>query len=268
MSPTCAKSPKSNPMRNKPLLLALSLGVLLGASLPASAADGKRSNSKGSQLEAPVAGAVTVSDYEFNTFVFPDVIKRIFFPAGSPVVGKPVYLAENTQVMLQFTKGNDKPIQMVAELEGGDVVTMRVVPKPVAGVTHAVNGARPRSAAAAAKKASVAGDTPQSAAPRGEDIELLKQMMARNEPPSGFDPVKLPRPTKFDKFTVVPLAGWSDGASKRVLVFSLVALPGQTAVVAPPQFYRPGITAVMLNGDVVDAESSPQLFVVEELRDE
>ncbi len=266
MSPTCAKSLKSNPMRNKPILMALSLGLLLGVSLPASA-EGKRATSKGSQLEAPVSGAVTVSDYEFNTFVFPDVIKRIFFPAGSPVVGKPVYLAENTQVMLQFAKGNDKPIQMVAELESGDVVTMRVVPKPVAGVTHAINGARPRTAALAARKAA-AGDAPQSAAPRGEDIELLKQMMARNEPPSGFDPVKLPRPTKFDKFTVVPLAGWSDGSAKRILVFSLVALPGQTAVVAPPQFYRPGITAVMLNGDVVDAESSPQLFVVEELRDE
>jgi hypothetical protein len=38
--------------------------------------------------------------------------------------------------------------------------------------------------------------------------------------------------------------------------------------VANPQFYRPGITAVLLDGDVVDARNSPQLFIVEELNDE
>ena len=266
MLPTFVKNLKClNPMRTKPLILAMCVGLAMCASVPASA-QAKRS-AKSASLEAPIAGTVTVSDFEFNTFVFPDVIKRIFFPAGSPVVGKPVYLAENTQVMLQFTKGIDKPVQMVAELEGGDVVTMRVVPRAVPGITHSVNGAKPKTALSAAKKTQT-GEAAQSAAPRGEDMEMLKQMMAHNEPPSGYDPIKLPRPTRFDKFTVVPLAGWSDGASKRVIVFSLVAVPGQTAVVAPPQFYRPGITAVMLDGDVVDGQSSPQLFVVEELRDE
>lgn len=256
MSQTFAKRLTSN------LVLCSLLAVAAGFAAQDVHAQSKRQ--KGS-IEAPVPGAVTVSDYEFNTFVFPDAIKRIFFPAGSPVVGKPVYLAENTQVMLQFAKGNDKPVQMVAELENGQVVTLRVVTRAVPGVTHAVNGARVRTAAAPRQPAS---EQAQAAAPRGEDIELLKQLTSKGEPPSGFDPVSLPRPTRFDKFSVVPLAGWSDGAGKRILVFSLVAVPGQTAVVAPPQFYRPGITAVMLDGDVVDAQNSPQLFVVEELNDE
>jgi hypothetical protein len=52
------------------------------------------------------------------------------------------------------------------------------------------------------------------------------------------------------------------------MIFSLVSVPGQTAVVAPPQFYREGITAVMIDGDVVDSNSSPNLYVVEELHDE
>jgi hypothetical protein len=47
--------------------------------------------------------------------------------------------------------------------------------------------------------------------------------------------------------------------------FSLVAVPGKTAVVSNPQFYRPGISAVLLTGDHVDEESNPQLFVVEEV---
>lgn len=260
MSLTCAK--KLTP--SKALALALCAALGFSAALAQAAPKAKTT---GQQIQPPVAGAVTVSDHEFNTFAFPAAIKRIFFPAGSPVVGKPIYLADNTQVMLQFAKGQDKPIQMVAELEGGAVLSLRLAPRAVPGVTHAVNGARLRSAASSDSRV-VSGAGPSGMpAPKGEDIELLKSIASRGEPPAGFDAVKLPTPTRFDKFTVVPLSGWSDG-SKRVLVFSLVAAAGQTAVVAPPQFYRPGITAVMIDGDVVDANTSPQLFVVEELNDE
>lgn len=265
MYPTCIKKR----MKNN-LLTAALIAVVGLTSTTASAAVKvkKHATSKGTQIEAPVSGAVTVSDYEFNTFAFPASIKRIFFPAGSPVVGKPIYLADNTQVMLQFTKGQDKPIQLVAELENGQVVSMRLAPRSVPGVTHAVNGARVRSGAMAGaeRSSAITGQTGMPA-PKGEDIELLKKVASSGEPPQGFDAVKLPRPTRFDKFSVVPLSGWSDG-TRRVLVFSLVAAAGQTAVVSPPQFYRPGITAVMVDGDVVDAANSPQLYVVEELQDE
>jgi len=264
MSQTCTKT------RAPSKALALALCATLGFGVASAQAATKTRAAKpasGQQLEAPVAGVVTVSDYEFNTFAFSNPIKRIFFPAGSPVVGKPIYLADNMQVMLQFAKGTDKPVQMVAELESGSVESLRVLPRAVPGVTHAVNGARLRPSGAAASRV-VAGAGPvQMPAPKGEDIELLKLVATRGEAPSGFDPIKLPQPTRFDKFTVVPLSGWSDGG-RRVLVFSLVAATGQTAVVSPPQFYRPGITAVMVDGDVVDGNTSPQLYVVEELQDE
>jgi hypothetical protein len=48
-------------------------------------------------------------------------------------------------------------------------------------------------------------------------------------------------------------------------VFSLAAAPGQTAVVSPRQFYRPGVLAVTLDSDVVDANTSPSLYIVEEV---
>lgn len=265
MSQTCTKTRAPSKALALALCAALGFGV---ATAQAATKPRAEKPASGQQLEAPVAGAVTVSDYEFNTFAFSTAIKRIFFPAGSPVVGKPIYLADNTQVMLQFAKGTGKPVQMVAELDNGSVQTLRILPRAIPGVTHAVNGARMRSAAAASASGDrVIGGTAQMPAPKGEDIELLKSVAARGEAPSGFDPVKLPAPTRFDKFTVVPLSGWSDGA-RRVLIFSLVAANGQTAVVSPPQFYRPGITAVMVDGDVVDANTSPQLYVVEELQDE
>lgn len=259
MFPTFAKRAD---MTARPLTIVVG-AALLACSMAAGAAPAK-SKKAPVELEAPVPGAVTVSDFEFNTFVFPDAVKRILFPAGSPVVGKPIYLAENTQVMLQFAKGQDKPVQLVAELEGGQTVTMRVVPKPVPGVTHSVNGAAMRGAPVRKPTGSAAA----AAAPRGDDIELLKAVVTNNEPPPGFDAISLPAPTRFDKFSVIPLSGWADGSGKRILVFSLVAAPGQTAVVTPPQFYRPGITAVMVDGDVVDAENSPMLFVIEEMNDE
>jgi hypothetical protein len=49
------------------------------------------------------------------------------------------------------------------------------------------------------------------------------------------------------------------------MVFSLVAVTGQTAIVSPPQFYRTGITAALIDGDVVDATHSPTLYIVEEV---
>lgn len=217
------------------------------------------------KFQAPRAGELTVSDRDFNRFIFPTPVTQLVFPAGVSLLGKPVYLAGSTQVLIQFIRGVDKPVQMVVELEGGQVHTLTLNPRPVDGATHRVDGARERSASST--RAAKSDTAPSSAAPRGEDIEMLKRVV-QGEIPQGFDSIKLPKPTRFDKFTVVPLAGWSDGNSKRVMVFSLVAVPGQTAVVSPPQFYRAGINAVLVDGDVVDANNSPNLYVVEETQDE
>lgn len=213
------------------------------------------------KFAAPLPGEVTVSDRDLNRFVFGTAITNLVFPPNAPVVGKPTYLANNTQVLVQLRRGDDKPVQMLVELDNERVVTLYLKPRPGNGVVYRHEGARDSGTAAASRSAG--GD----AAPRGEDIELLKRMVA-GDVPGEFEPIALPRPTRFDKFTVVPLAGWSDG-NRRVLSFSLVAVPGKTAVVASPQFYRQGITAVMLTGDHVDESTNPQLYVVEEVtRDE
>jgi len=264
MCPTFAKRLTS--MRKNKSLLAVAAVMTLMAGSAMAEPKATSAAPKGQVLEAPIPGVVTVSDYELNTFAFPGPIKRVYFPAQSPVLGTPIYLADNSQVMLQFAKGTDKPVQMVTELVDGQVVQLRVQPRAVPGVVHSVNGARAKARPAAAA-ASGALDAAAATAPRGEDIELLKQLVATQEAPQGFEPVALPGLTRFDKFSVVPLSSWSDG-SKRVMVFSLVGVPGQASVVSPPQFYRPGITAVMVDGDVVDETNSPQLFVVEEMGDE
>lgn len=264
MLPTCAKKL----MQSKPLAVALLAlaGVAFTGSATAAGPKAPAAQKK-TTIELPEPGVVTVSDYEFNTFVFNEPAKRVIFPAGTPVNGEPITLAGGTQVLLQFAKGADRPMQMVVELESGRVEKLRVIPKAVAGITYPVNGARLNKGAGRGGDVVPGAPGATDNSSRGADIELLKHLVTNGQPPDGFEPVALPNPTRFDKFAVVPLAGWSDG-ERRIVVFSLVAAAGQTAVVSPNQFYRDGISAVLLDGDTVDADNNPQLFVVEELNDE
>jgi hypothetical protein len=245
-------------------LAALALSVSVSYAQKSAPKDAAKSKAP-AELVAPAGGAMTVSDKELNTFVFPDTVKRILFPAGSPVVGEPIYLAHGTQVMLQFAKSDDS-IQMIAELQDGTVHTLRVLPRPVQGMAHSISGAKARKPVPSRMEGSGAA-APSVGDVRAADIDLLKKVVM-GEIPEDFSSVELPKPTRFDKFTVIPMYGWSDGATRRAYVFSLVANPGQVALVAAPQFYRPGITAVMLDGDVVDENNRPLLYVLEEVNDE
>jgi hypothetical protein len=214
-------------------------------------------------FKAPLPGEVEVSDRDYNHFIFPSPITQLVFPPNSPIVGKPVYLNGNTQALIEVQRGADKPIQMIVETETGRVTKLYLKPRPISGITYRVDGAReagqsPKTAANPAAEAGAGAGAPHAA-----DIELLKRAV-QGDVPAEFEAIALPRPTRFDRFTVVPLAGWSNG-DRRIMHFSLVAAPGKTAVVSDPQFYRPGITAVLLTGDHVDEESTPQLFVVEEV---
>jgi hypothetical protein len=199
-----------------------------------------------------------VSDNEFNTFSFPAPVTGIYFPAGSPVVGNPIYLDGNTKVLLQLGKDSGGLVQAVFNLKTGQIVTLRLAPRPVQGVTYTASGP-----GVSAKGQTMTSSGGESAGPRAEDVDLLKALISFGQPPASFSPVSLPALVRFDKFSAVPLAAWSDG-SRTLYEFSLVAAPGQTAVVSPPQFYRDGIGAVAVSGDTVDAQKSPTLFVVED----
>jgi hypothetical protein len=258
--------PTSN-LRGKALLLALL--CVLASSVVQAAARHVQSTAPATHESAPVKAdpdlpmpnEVLVSDRDFNQFIFPEAIANgPIFPAGAPILGKPVYLSGNTQLLLQVRPGSDKPFDMVVELASGAVYKFWLRPRPIAGITHHVAAAAARGSSA--RRASAAA--PEGSSPRGADIELLKRLVA-GEVPEGFEPIAVPPATRFDKFTVVPLSAWSDGASRRVMAFSLVAVPGQTAIVSPPQFYRAGISAALIDGDVVDAAHSPTLYIVEEV---
>ena len=259
--------PTSN-LRGKALLFAL-LWVLAAPLVQGASRHGQHASTVTQQSptpaqadpDSPLPNEVWVSDRDFNQFIFPEAIANgPIFPAGAPILGKPVYLSGNTQLLVQVRQGADKPFNMIVELASGAVYKFWLRPRPIPGITHHVAATTAQGYTARR----VSGVAPQGDSPRGADVELLKHLVT-GDVPEGFDPVAVPPTTRFDKFTVVPLSAWSDGASRRVMAFSLVAVAGQTAIVSPPQFYRSGITAALIDGDVVDATHSPTLYIVEEV---
>mgnify|MGYP002620204289 CR=1 FL=1 len=246
--------------RSKALVTCIALALASTAVSAKTTGANAQGESQGTEsFSPPLENEIVVSDRDFNHFVFPAaIVNGPIFPAGSPVLGNPVYLANNTQLLLQLESGASKPFNMIVELENGSVYKFWLRPRPIAGITKRVDGASEKRGVRSSASA------PRGTGARAEDVELMKRLVS-GQLPEDFEPVALPAPTRFDKFSVIPLSGWSDGFSRRVTVYSLVAAPGQTAVVAPPQFYRPGITAISIDGDVVDVTNAPTLYVIEEV---
>lgn len=227
--------------------------------------DGNASAAQAAAKSGVSADTLMVSDRDLNRFVFSSPVKRVIFPAGAPVLGQPIYLSGNTQVLVQVAKGSDAEFAMIVEGENGKVVSLRLSPRPVAGAVHRIDGARDLGAVRATTPKAEPADGEEG---RGEDAQSSKAIrlladFAMQALPEGFEPQVLPNPVRFDKFTVIPLEVWSDG-SFRVTRYSLIAVPGQTAVVSQPQFYRDGVLAISLDGNVVDSSQTPILTIVDE----
>lgn len=256
--------PTSNSIKALTVGIALALSSVAFADGPEPGDSVERALSMRAESRSPerfsptLENEIVVSDRDFNHFVFPSsIVNGPIFPAGSPVLGQPVYLSNNTQLLLQLTPGADKPFNMIVELENGAVHKFWLRPRPVAGITKRVDGANER------RGARMSEGSPITASARAADVELLKRLVTR-QLTEDFQSAPLPPPTRFDKFTVVPLSTWTDHTTRQITMYSLVANPGQTAVVAAPEFYRPGITAISVDGDVVDVANSPTLYVIEE----
>jgi len=146
---------------------------------------------------------------------------------------------------------------MVVELMGGQVKNYVLVPKNIPGVVYFA-----RNVVAPARTWKRASSTSSSESQRSADIALLKQVVM-GQIPDEFFPVHLPKGTKLSKFDIIPKESWSDGSGRKILIYLLKSVDGQAAVVSAPEFYVKGMSALLLDGDVVDATHSPLLYVIE-----
>ena len=202
-------------------------------------------------------GDIVVSTRGLNRFVFPaPVVKGPIFPADAPVLGTPVYLDHNRQVLIQFLPGSRRPFGMVVELAGRQVESYMLAPSDVAAVTYYARGVRPP------RKVWHAGSPKRPTAAHSSEVKLLRRIVM-GEVPDAFYPSRLPPEARFNKFDVVPRESWSDGVGHRILEYSLVSVHGQVAVITPPEFYHKGMEAILLSGDLVDSAHSPILYILE-----
>lgn len=205
---------------------------------------------------------IAISDRDYNRIVFPEPIVKGRMPAGTKLSEELVYLSGNRAMMFQLAQGQTKVIQLVVELASGRVETLYLKPQAVPGTVHRVDGAL--DAMPVKKKGRPLEPAATEASPHTAAVAVLKSFV-RGEVPASFEAAEPPAVTRFDKFSVVPAGAWTDGSDYKVYAFQLIAAKGQSAIVAPSQFYRDGVRSVMVDGDEVSEGSSPFVYVVEDL---
>lgn len=200
-----------------------------------------------------------ISDTDYNRFVFPVAVAQVVSPAGANLLHPPLYMANNKHVLLRLASTTNRPVQVVAELEDGSVQEFFLKSAPIRGVVKEMGLREHRVASARAAEAAAAS---AAVAPSAVDMQLLERFVMGQIPPEFEEAPDLPPEVHFERFWVKPIAVWTNAGNTRVEAWRLVGRPGLAATVAPPQFYRPGVRAVMLENDVVDGKTHPLLLLV------
>lgn len=202
-----------------------------------------------------------VSDTDYNRFVFPVAVTQVISPAGANLLSPPLYMAGNKHVLLKLASATNRPVQVVAELEDNTVQEFYLKPAPIRGITRELGVREYRSRQVRDAEATEAST---AATPSAADMRLLEKFSTGQIPGDFEEEPNLPPEVHFERFWVKPIAVWSNGGNTRVEAWRLIGRPGLAATVAPPQFYRQGVRAVLLENDVVDGRTHPLLLLVTE----
>lgn len=202
-----------------------------------------------------------VSDTDYNRFVFPVAVTQVISPAGANLLSPPLYMAGNKHVLLKLASATNRPVQVVAELEDNTVQEFYLKPAPIRGITRELGVREYRSRQVRDAEATEAST---AATPSAADMRLLEKFSTGQLPGDFEEEPNLPPEVHFERFWVKPIAVWSNGGNTRVEAWRLIGRPGLAATVAPPQFYRQGVRAVLLENDVVDGRTHPLLLLVTE----
>ena len=223
------------------------------------------------------AGVRLVSTRDYNLFTFPSPLRKAILPPDAPVAGKPIYLDGGHVLMLRFYPDGRQPVQLVAEMQSGVVVTMSLVPD-----SHK-SGAR----------ITIAGPVPATAPlheystnPNARYVRELSKLVSgplvcpkrlhawdsvRHDgrrvpvcwayPLPGFTNKPLPPERIYNRLIARPVVSTGDGETV-ITAYILHARDHKRSVVDPGQFSWVGVHAALLTGDLVDRYHSPVLYVV------
>lgn len=228
----------------------------------------------------PFAGLIgtPVSDSQLNRFVFPDAVEGVFFPEGAPVPEcpdkagpmdpcRPVFFNGKRVMLLQLRAGAKGPVQMLVHLASGRFVELNLMPAAgpaalvrVDGAEDGASDARLMLATRSAGADSAGGRNSMAAS---EQYVALLGRFASGDIPAGFETTALGERVRFDRFDVIPMASWSDGANLRAHLLQVQA-HGEAQVLINAAFFRhANVRALALDREVITKSAPAQLYMLE-----
>lgn len=189
---------------------------------------------------------VAVSTGSFNRFTFQMPFNEVVFPPNTQLAHKPVAMDGNKTLLISLEASVTEPVQMVVQLQGGNVIDFLLVP----GANVGAEWMQP------SRIASHNAPHPQV----DVLVDLFSAVLANpNAPPAGFHERPVPDATRI-KGLVADFIGNYANRNYRILVMHLRAQRPNPIV--PQDLYVKGVAAVYIDGDSVGPQVAPLAIVL------
>lgn len=191
----------------------------------------------------------------YNRIVLPEAYEQIVIPPDAPLADEPIPLDGHRGLLLRPREGAEKAIPVFVQLKSGESFTVRLEPDDEAD-----------PAVYRYRDAPDISEQPDQARPDDQWIADTIVAVLDGERPNGFeetDPPSGGRLVLGDGSGAVeldPVEGWR-GSQHKLSVYRLTA--DRIVNVEPRDFYRDGVVAASVEGDVASPRHHPRLIVLE-----
>ena len=214
-----------------------------------------------------------VSDTQLNQFIFPEPVEGLYFPEGSPLPEcpknaqpqdpcKPIFLNGKKLLLLPMRVGAKGPVQMLAHLNSGRIVSFNLAPVTGPGTLVRVENADYAASDSRLAKSKHAQSQVESSSAAEADVSLLGRFV-QGDIPAGYEAIAIAAPTRLAKFDLIPSATWSDGSQMRAHMIQIRPFNGETVAINAGMFKGVGVKAVALDKDTASAKSPATVFILE-----
>jgi len=218
-----------------------------------------------------------VSDSQLNRFIFPEPLEGVYFSEGAPLPEcpegagaqdpcKPVFLNGKRMMLLQLRAGAKGPVQMLAHLQSGRVLTMNLAPGAGPGAVVRVEGAEDGASDSRllAAQRDGSGKRVEDLTASEKNVALLARI-ARGELPGGFEAEAVGPAVRFEFFDVIPQAAWGNGSGVRAHLFQVRAHDARPVAINAGLFRTENVKAIALDRETITKDQPALLYVLEHL---
>lgn len=191
----------------------------------------------------------------YNRIVLPEAYEQIVIPPDAPLADEPIPLDQHRGLLLRPREGAEKAIPVFVQLKSGESFTVRLKPDDEAD-----------PAVYRYRDAPDVSEQPSKARPDDQWISETMIAAFEGERPDGFEATDPPAGGRLvlgngeGALELAPVEAWR-GSQHRLSVYRLSS--DRLVNVEPRDFYREGVVAVSVEGDVASTRHHPRLFVLE-----